>query len=305
MKGIIFDFDGPIYDGRKAAFVALNATYDQFADSIGRPQQSMAGAPLFSPKQMIGAAYAEFGLTRERLDKVREYYSATLKRAERELEVAQEVIALLDELRDRGCKLAVLSGRTTANITELLRHLGLIERFAGVWGDKLDATTVLPKIAAKLQLKVADLVLVGDLDADYWTAEKAGIPYYHAAWSEEPTSVAHARADAVATSVAELSTILQDDEPLSSRSSATLSTQLLQAIQLLELSFYAGAGVSVPSGVGSWADHYLPVLQKDFPLASLLGNRPFPEMLQLLASDQATASNLFDQFRDSFRRVSD
>src|SRR5206468_7855285 len=124
---------------------------------------------------------------------------------------------------------------------------------------------------------------------------------YHVAWSEEPASVAHARANAVATSVAELSTLLQEDEPLSSHSSATLPAQLLQAIPLQELSFYAGAGVSVPSGVGSWAGHYLPVLQQHFPLSSLLGDRPFPETLQLLATDQAAAFQLFQQFRTSFR----
>jgi hypothetical protein len=56
MNGIIFDFDGPIYAGRKAAFGALDATYNQFEASIGRPRQSMANAPLFPPNQMIGAA---------------------------------------------------------------------------------------------------------------------------------------------------------------------------------------------------------------------------------------------------------
>jgi phosphoglycolate phosphatase-like HAD superfamily hydrolase len=210
MKGIIFDFDGPIYAGRKAAFGALDATYNQFAASIGRPRLSMANAPLFPPKQMIGAAYAEFELAPERLLEVREYYSAQLKEAERQLEVSRDVITLLDELRGRAFKLAILSGRTTANLTELLKHLGLAERFAGVWSKNVDADMV-SLIADELQLQLTDLVLVGDSDTDYSAAEKAGIPYYHVGWSEEPASVAHARANAVATSVAELNTILQED----------------------------------------------------------------------------------------------
>jgi len=164
----------------------------------------MANAPLFPPKQMIGAAYAEFDLPLERLVEVREYYSAQLKQAERQLEVPRDVMTLLDELRDRAFKLAILSGRTTANVNELLKHLGLVERFGGVWSKNVDADMV-SIIAAKLQLQLTDLVLVGDSDPDYWAAEKAGIPYYHVAWSEEPASVAHARANAVATSVAELS----------------------------------------------------------------------------------------------------
>ena len=74
----------------------------------------MANAPLFPPNQMIGAAYPEFELAPERLLKVREHYSVQLKEAERQLEVSRDVITLLDELRGRAFKLAILSGRTTA-----------------------------------------------------------------------------------------------------------------------------------------------------------------------------------------------
>jgi hypothetical protein len=36
LKGVIFDFDGPIFPGRKAAREALDATYDRFATDVGR-----------------------------------------------------------------------------------------------------------------------------------------------------------------------------------------------------------------------------------------------------------------------------
>jgi phosphoglycolate phosphatase-like HAD superfamily hydrolase len=104
VKAAIFDFDGPIFPGRRAACAALDATYDRFAASVGRPQQSMAAAPLFAPKQMIAAAYAEFDLSHDRLDEIRAYYSEQLTLAERELVVAPDMITLLDELLARGPK---------------------------------------------------------------------------------------------------------------------------------------------------------------------------------------------------------
>ncbi len=305
MKAAIFDFDGPIFPGRKAAWAALSATYDQFATSVGRPRQSMASAPLFAPTQMIAAAYTEFEPSRDRLNEIRAYYAEQLTRAERELIVEPDVMKLLDELLARGRKLAILSGRATTEVIELLKHLGLFERFAVISGSddapahKLDPATI-PMIASRLGLEPRDLVLVGDSDADYWAARKAGIPYYHVTWTGEPTGEAHAHANAIASSVADLSAILKSDEPLGPHASGALPAPLLEAIRLRELSFFAGAGVSVPSGVGGWGEHYLPLL-RNFGVGSLVENHTLPETVQLLSTDPAVASALFDRFRDSFR----
>jgi phosphoglycolate phosphatase len=305
VKAAIFDFDGPIFPGRTAACAALDATYDRFAASVGRPRQSMAAAPLFAPKQMIAAAYAEFDLSHDRLDEIREYYSEQLTLTERELVVAPDMITLLDELLARGRKLAILSGRRTANVTDLLKRLGLFGRFAAVFGsdgvstNKLDAAAV-PTIARCLGLEPSDLVLVGDSDIDYLAAQRAGIAYYHVAWSGEPTSEAHVRASAVAFSVADLSAILSNDEPLGPYAGGTLPASLLYAIRSREFSFFAGAGVSVPSGVGGWAEHYLPLL-RNFGAGPLVRDLTLPETVQLLSTDPAIASSLFDRFRDSFR----
>ena len=158
MKGVIFDFDGPIFPGREAARIALYATYEEFADRVcGRPGQNMANAPLFAPPQMIDSAYAEFNLPRERLTEIRDYYTARLMQEERKLGVSPEVSILLSELLDRGRKLAILSSRLTANLVKLLTVLGLSSRFAAVVGSngdrdhKLNPVTI-PNIAAQLGL---------------------------------------------------------------------------------------------------------------------------------------------------------
>ena len=156
-------------------------------------------------------------------------------------------------------------------------------------------------IARCLSEEAADLVLVGNSDTDYWAAQKAGIPYYHAAWSGEPTSDAHVHARAVAFSVADLSAILNGDEPLHLViSGMRYRHHYSKRSGHREFSFFAGAGVSVPSGVGGWADHYQPLL-RNLGAGSLVADHSLPEIAQLLSTDPAIASTLFDRFRDSFR----
>jgi phosphoglycolate phosphatase-like HAD superfamily hydrolase len=309
VKGVVFDFDGPIFPGRKAAVAALNATHDQFAEAVGRPRQSMATAPLYPPSCMIDAAYAEFDLPRDRLSEIRAYYTEQVRLAERALAVEAAVVRLLDGLLARGCRLAVLTSRDKTNVTELLKHLGLSNRFRLVVGSDGDPTRKLdpamfPTIAEQLGLDVADLVLVGDSDTDCKAAQIAGVPYYHVAWSGEPTSEAHVRATAVANSVGDLEAIFSDNKPLETYLPTVLPSQLVEAIQAEAVSFFAGAGASVPSGIGGWADHYLPLLRK-LGAGSLLGEAyPLPEILQLLCASPQDESRIFDGFRDSFRMMS-
>ena len=50
------------------------------------------------------------------------------------------------------------------------------------------------------------------------------------------------------------------DDPLDLYVSSDLPTPLSEAIWSQALSFFVGAGASIPSGVGGWRDHYLPLL---------------------------------------------
>ncbi len=307
MKGVVFDFDGPLFPGRKAARTALHATYDHFAQLVGRPRQTMTTAPLYPPSCMIDAAYAEFDLPRDRLSEIRAYYSEQVRSAERALAVAvdAEVVRLLDGLVARGCRLAVLTSRSNTNVNELLKHLGLSNRFKLVVGsngdpnEKLDPA-MFPKIAKQLSLQVGDLVLVGDSDTDCNAAQTAGIPYFHVAWSGEPTSDAQTRATAVANSVGDLEAIFSDDKPLETYRETVLPPQLVDAIRAGAHSFFAGAGASVPSGIGDWATHYLPLL-RSLGAGSLLGPYSLPQILQLLCTSLQDESRIFDAFRNSFR----
>ena len=73
-----------------------------------------------------------------------------------------------------------------------------------------------------------------------------------------------------------------------------------EAVRSGQFSFYAGAGVSVPSGVGGWDNHYVPILH-ELGAGALLATYQLPELLQLLASDETRAQRVFASFADSFR----
>ena len=59
MRHIVFDFDGPIFDGRKAAETALEETAEHFAGHLGKPVVSLSGVPLYGPKRMISTLYTD------------------------------------------------------------------------------------------------------------------------------------------------------------------------------------------------------------------------------------------------------
>jgi hypothetical protein len=63
-KGIIFDFDGPIFDGRSAAIKAIDQTIEKF----GPPKTDLQVIPLLRPKQLISLVFADSGLSASELD---------------------------------------------------------------------------------------------------------------------------------------------------------------------------------------------------------------------------------------------
>ena len=63
--------------------------------------------------------------------------------------------------------------------------------------------------------------------------------------------------------------------------------------------FYAGAGISIPSGVGGWEEHYRPILSA-LSASYLENGTDLPEALQLLAATPTRARKVFDAFSDSF-----
>lgn len=302
-RAIVFDFDGPIFDGRGAARRALARTHEVHP----APAAPHHAFPLARPAQVIAFLYAEAALAPERLAEICAHYSAALEDEESRLDVSDTVRSMLAELRDTGLRLAILSSRREAELRHHLDRLGLADRFDAVAGrDSLGLAKpdpgALVALAAKLKVEPSEIVLVGDSDADFATADGAGAVYYHAAWTGEPCAVAATHPNTVVVpDAAECRTLLTTRDTAGTTARRSLPADLEQALRDGALSFYAGAGVSVPSGLGGWMGHYLPRLVA-LGGRSLTDGMELPDCLQLLASSPSGAKAVFDAFRKSFTR---
>lgn len=86
MNGIIFDFDGPLFDGRKAAERALATTAAAFRDVVGPNPPSLVRLPLLSPIQVLAALLARLNMDRASFERIVEHYAAEIGRQESEIE---------------------------------------------------------------------------------------------------------------------------------------------------------------------------------------------------------------------------
>jgi NAD-dependent SIR2 family protein deacetylase len=156
-------------------------------------------------------------------------------------------------------------------------------------------------LADKLDLAPTDLIFIGDSDRDYDATRNTGVAYYHAAWTGEPSSRAYTGCSALLRNVGNLEALLRETPGQQFGSSKTMPPALKEAIRADRLVFYAGAGVSVGSGIGAWTDHYLPILQQ--LKVSLWADHPnftLPQLLQILAAEPSRSKAVYDRFKESF-----
>ncbi len=107
-----------------------------------------------------------------------EHYEKAGPEATKLLPGADEVTK---ELHERGVKLAVVSNKPGYFSRQLLSHLGLLGRFGAVLGPDdgfppKPAPHMVFMALAKLGVKSADALYVGDMPIDVLTARAAGLP---------------------------------------------------------------------------------------------------------------------------------
>ena len=306
LRGIIFDFDGPIFDGRAASHKALRTTFDKYAASVGRPSVVIDNMPLYGPASLIALAYAEFPEATPQLPSIRAFYHEALQGCERQTKVDEAVRSILRDLKARGIKCAILSSRPTAELVDRVTYLGLCDAFDEVWGRDVDSGSKpspapVSALAAKLGVAPAELIYVGDSDRDYDATKETGVTYYHAAWTGEPAGRAYSGCQALLRSIEDMKEVLRDIPVQRLNSYRSIPASLLEAIRADRLVFYAGAGVSVRSGIGGWDDHYLPILrQLQVGLWADQFNDNLPQLLQLVAAESSRSEEVYRLFRKSF-----
>jgi len=168
---IVMDFDGPIFNGRRAAREALAATVKAFETIHPVPDFCFDHTPLLRPRSLICLVYSGLELSIEELGRIEAVYRKELLSREEALGIAKEIKNLLIELNQAGRKLALLSRRRQADLLKKLRDHELDTVFERVHGrdsmpnPKPDSRS-LEQIAAELQVSTGKLIFVGDSDAD-------------------------------------------------------------------------------------------------------------------------------------------
>ncbi|MBZ5662140.1 MAG: SIR2 family protein [Acidobacteriia bacterium] len=303
MRHIVFDFDGPIFDGRKAAETALRETVQHFATQFGEPSLSVTGLPLYGPKRMISTLYTDFGV-HER-GTIQEFYEERLQQIERAIGIPPAVRSQLDRLIEGGFKIALYSARLVGNLQPLLHDLGLATYFGvpelGCMPKyRKPSGDFLKCVAAHYGVPPKEVLFIGDSDWDYRAAKDAGAVYYHAAWTREPTAESARHASVAVNSLDELLDLLRDATIY--KDFTADESALWDSVRLGAFSFYAGAGISVPSNIGGWESHYRPLLAR-VGAGYLSSEADLPETLQVLSARTARAQRMFDEFRDSFKKT--
>ncbi len=77
MHQIVFDFDGPIFDGRQAAQSALDQTFEHFESRFARPRLSFDTLPLLASQPLISMFYHE--LDRSEVQEIWHFYHRKLQ----------------------------------------------------------------------------------------------------------------------------------------------------------------------------------------------------------------------------------
>jgi phosphoglycolate phosphatase-like HAD superfamily hydrolase len=135
--GLIFDFDGPLFDGRSAARKALEHTIEHFSSEIGRPIMSFETLPLLDTLQMVGLVYSHIGPSSNTLRRIRAFYKKELTAIETKVRLTPAVAKALHYAVNHGISLGVFSGRRKADVKFLLTQLGCVASFDVIVGCDL------------------------------------------------------------------------------------------------------------------------------------------------------------------------
>jgi HAD superfamily hydrolase (TIGR01549 family) len=304
---VIWDFDGPMFNSREPRDIAFKRTQEECAQSIEALRScsfDVSTVPLYDPRRLIHLAYTDTGLASDVLEKIVMRYREHLNSAEEQQQLVPGIRATLENLTQAKCKLAILSSRSKEGLENRLLRLGVRGFFSVVHGRetaKKPSPEVVGTIIKETGASPEGSILVGDSDHDMLTAQQAGIPYFHAGWSNEPAALARAHAEQILHSPSDIEIIvIQGFEPFPSDTSDR--NRLTDIARSGRFSFFAGAGVSIPSGLGDWASCYLPHLKKHLPM-SALSRFSLPEIVQMIVASDEPAQTLFDDFNKNFTEV--
>jgi phosphoglycolate phosphatase len=201
---IVFDLDGTLADTAQDLIATLNVILER---------EKLAPLPFEKARDLIGAGakpLIERGFTASNTPlsdaRLQELYAFFLDYYHRHIAVHTVlfpgVLPALDALADQGFRLAVCTNKMESHALELLKVLGIIDRFAFVSGkDTFDVfkpdARHLTQTIARAAGDPARAVMIGDSKTDIDTAKNALIPVVGVTFGYTNVHVRDLGADAV------------------------------------------------------------------------------------------------------------
>ncbi|WP_051710789.1 HAD-IA family hydrolase [Streptomyces sp. NRRL S-350] len=204
LRAIVFDLDGVLVDSFEVTRQAFALAY---AEAVGD------GQPPFEeyvrhPGRYFPDVLRIMGLPAT----MEEPFVRESHRLAEQVTVHPGVRELLAELRARGIRTAVATGKSGPRARSLLECLGLVTSFDTVVGsDEVPRGKPAPDIVdlalARLGCRPEEALMVGDAVTDLASARAAGVPAVAAAWgegdedelrAEQPHLLVHAPAEILA-----------------------------------------------------------------------------------------------------------
>jgi len=213
---VVFDLDGTLVDTSGDLIAAANACFV----GIG------TGKPLDPEADRITAFHGGRAMLRlgfERLDRpwdegdIDALYPGLLDHYACHIDVFSTIypgaVAAIDRLLARGARLGICTNKPAALADELLRRLGLLDRFHAMLGaDSLAVRKPDPEHLIQTILRagghVDNAVLIGDTMNDVTAARGAGVPCVLVAFGPEGRAVAKMRPDGLLDSYDALDDVL-------------------------------------------------------------------------------------------------
>lgn len=181
IKGVIFDFDGTLADTFPLIFDAFRTALAGYTDHIYSDEEFTR---YFGP--------SEDGILErivpEHWTVAMEIYLAEYKRNHpRYVKLFPGIPELLEQLKEKGARLGIITGKSEASLKISLEALNLESYFDALAAgapERANKDTNLRKVIEQWDLKPAEVIYAGDAGSDIVFAREAGVIPVGVYWSK-------------------------------------------------------------------------------------------------------------------------
>ncbi|SDX67240.1 HAD family hydrolase [Paenibacillus sp. CF384] len=214
IQAVLFDFDGTLADTLPLSFNAFRSVFKQHDHREVTNDELVA---MFGPTEE-GIIDENFTNKAAVLQAIEDYYSFYEKGHDHNVPNEQELVDLLQHLKEQGVKIGVITGKSRRAFAISSEALQLQQFFdVTITGDDVDKPKPDPEGIHKalhiLGVDSSNAIFVGDSNADILAGKAAGLRTYGVRWlSTYQSSVYDILPDGLFNSVAQFYKLLENED---------------------------------------------------------------------------------------------